>query len=125
MKRGILVALLLVAAGKEDDAIKKVQDDFSAAWGKPDAAKTMAAMFAEDGDLVNPLGEEADGRAGVEKLFTREQSTVFKGSTLALTLAKVRMIKADVAIGEGSYEVTGAHGPDGKAMNLKGLYTIV
>ena len=125
MKRGILVALLLVAAGKDEDAIKKVQDDFSAAWGKPDAAKNMAAMFAEDGDVVNPVGEEADGRAAVEQLFTKEQGTVFKGSTLTLTPGKSRMIKPDVAIGEGKFEVTGAHTPDGKPLAMKGLYTIV
>jgi uncharacterized protein (TIGR02246 family) len=121
----VTLALLLVAAGKEDDAIKKVADDFSAAWGKPDAAKKMAAMFADDGDLVNPMGEEADGKAAVEKLFEREQGTMFKGSTLVLTVGKVRMLKPDVALGEGTWELTGVHTPDGKTMNQKGMFSIV
>src|SRR5438477_13051863 len=118
--RAIVLALLLVAAGKDEDAIRKVQDDFVAAWGKPDAGKNLAAMFAEDGDLVNPIGQEADGRAAVEKLLTNEQTTVFKGSTLTLTPGKPRMVKPDVAICEGSYEVAGAHMPDGKPMAQKG-----
>ena len=122
----VTLALLLVAAGKEDDAIKKVADDFSAAWGKPDAAKKMAAMFAEDGDVVNPVGEEADGRAAVEQLFEREQKMMFSGSTLALTVTKVRMLKPDVALGEGTFELTGVHTPDGKTgQHQKGMFSIV
>jgi uncharacterized protein (TIGR02246 family) len=122
----VTLALLLVAAGKDEDAIKKIPEDFAAAWGKPDAAKKMAALFAEDGDLVNPVGQEADGRAAVEQLFEKEQGQMFKGSTLVLTVSKVRMIKPDVALAEGTFDLTGVHMPDGKpGQAQKGLYTMI
>jgi ketosteroid isomerase-like protein len=47
------------------------------AWNRHDAA-ALAALWHEDGDLINPAGRWAQGRAQVEKLFRDEQSTVMK-----------------------------------------------
>src|SRR5262245_18082227 len=77
--------------------MKKGQADFAAAWNKhyPNA---LAAIFADDGDLLNPMGQVARGRAKIEKLFTMEQSGPMKGSTFKNECAAPRMLKPDLAL---------------------------
>ena len=77
MRRFILAALVcsLVGLGVaigEDSArekeVRAVEDAFVAAWNKHDT-KALAAGWAPDGDLINPFGRWAKGRAEVEKLL--------------------------------------------------------
>ena len=123
----ILLATTTTAfAGGADEtaAILKVHEDFAANWNKNDY-KAMAAMFADDADLINPLGREAKGKAEIEKLYKDEQTTAFKGSHFTSDCkGGVRMIKPDVAVVTCSFEATGGKMPDGSAMPpLKGIYT--
>jgi len=121
-----LLALVTPAfAGNTDDAeILKVHEDFAANWNKHDY-KAMAAMFADDADLINPLGRMASGKTEIEKLYKDEQTTAFKASHFRSDCkAGVRKLKPDVATVTCSFEVTGGTLPDGNAMpTLKGLYT--
>ena len=120
-----VVALLLLAGGPlqagpaggaEEDtaAIKKRAADFVAAWGKHDA-KGLAAVWAEDGDLINPWGRKASGRAEVEKLFTDEQTGQgpMRESAFKLSAETVRFPTADVAVSDWQVTISGAYGPDG------------
>ena len=124
----ILVAPLAVAQSqgraKDEEAIKKVFTDFGAAWAKDDA-KGMASFWTEDGDLINPAGRVANGRAEVEKLFEDEHASTFKGTQITFSGGTVRFVKSGVAIYTVNWEVPGAHGPDGKEMTLKGVVTSV
>ena len=75
MRRGFAVGLLaagalavalapttLAAADDTDTAaIHARTQEFLAAWNRHDA-KEMAAVWAPDGDLVNPFGRAAKGR---------------------------------------------------------------
>ena len=112
------------AGGAEDAAILKVHEDFAGNWNKNDY-KAMAAMFADDADLINPLGRVAKGKAEIEKLYMDEQTTAFKGSHFTSDCtAGVHVVKPDVAVVTCSFEVTGGKLPDGSAMPpLKGIYT--
>ncbi len=112
------------AGGSEDAAILKVHEDFAANWNKNDY-KAMAAMFADDADLINPLGRVAKGKAEIEKLYQDEQTTAFKGSHFTSDCAAgLHVIKPDVAVVTCSFTVTGGKLPDSKPMPpLKGIYT--
>ena len=120
----LLAAPLARAAAKDEDVLRKMQDDFAAAWAKDDA-KALAGFFADDGDLVNPVGRMAKGRAEIEKLFSDEHSGPLKGTKIAASGCTVRLVKTDVGITSCNFEVTGGNGPDGKPMALKGMYTLV
>jgi uncharacterized protein (TIGR02246 family) len=111
-------------AGGAEDAILKVHEEFAANWDKDDY-KAMASMFADDADLINPLGRVAKGKAEIEALYKDEHSTTFKGSHFASDCkAGVRVLKPDVAVVTCAFEITDAKLPDGKPMpSLKGLYT--
>jgi uncharacterized protein (TIGR02246 family) len=126
-----LVALLAPAVSQaashaEDEAsIKKVQTDFAAAWNRDDP-KAMASFWAEDGDLINPFGRWAKGRAEIVKLFEDEHAGVMKGSTYSTAATSIRFLAPDVAVGDWDLEIVGMHGADGKALpTFKPHLTIV
>src|SRR5688572_17663078 len=79
-----LLALLIpmvIAANRPPDEqpTKKRLNQFQAAWNKDDTA-AMAAMWAEDGTLINPFGTAAQGRDAVTKIFVDEHSGLFKAT---------------------------------------------
>jgi uncharacterized protein (TIGR02246 family) len=108
----ILAAVLAAGmAGGEDDrrALLKMEDDFAAAWNKGDAA-AMAALWADDGDLVSPGGKMARGRAEIEKMLREDQSGAFKDTHFTITCPTdtIRFVKSDVATIDCSWEISGA-----------------
>ena len=123
----LTAAVLYAQAGQsaDDAAIRKQVDQFAASWNKGDA-KAAAQFFSDDGDYVSSTGQRGDGRAGVEKVLTEQYTGVYKGATLKNTVTSIRFLKPDVAIVNGTFEVSGMQGPDGKALPVrKGLSTIV
>ncbi|HSD88779.1 MAG TPA: SgcJ/EcaC family oxidoreductase, partial [Kofleriaceae bacterium] len=120
----MLSASFAIAGTSQEAAILKVHEDFAASWNKNDY-KAMASMFADDADLINPLGRHASGKAEIEKLYQDEQTGTFKGSHFTSDCKSgVRMVKPDVAVVTCAFEVTDGKLPDGKAMPaLKGIYT--
>lgn len=96
-----------------EEAIRKEYAAFTAAWNKHDA-KAMAAMWVEDGDHVEPDGHVAKGRTEIEKLFAVQHNSVMKNTKLTLTIDSVWFVTANVALVDGTYEVSGIVAPDGK-----------
>ena len=119
---GILVLSLLLAtavvASPVVDQVRAVGDSFAAAWNKHDA-KMMAAMWAPDGDLMNPSGRYASGQAEIQRLFQEEHSAVMKTSTYKNLRSSVHPIDADAAVGDWDIEISGMTGPDGKAVPVQ------
>jgi uncharacterized protein (TIGR02246 family) len=129
MKRIMLTILVAssttaTAGGTDEAAILQVHADFAARWNQGDT-KAMAAMFADDADLINPLGRVAKGRSAIEKLYQDEHATAFKGSHFSSDCkGGVRLVRPDVAVVTCSFEITGMKRPDGKPLPpLAGLYT--
>jgi uncharacterized protein (TIGR02246 family) len=113
-------ALVGIGAALGEDAarekeVRAVGDAFVAAWNKDDS-RAMAAGWAPDGDLINPFGRWAKGRAEVEKLFADEHSMVMKGSTYALSNYEVRFSSPAIAFADWDGEITGMHNADGSTM---------
>lgn len=108
-----------------EQAIRTLYEQFTAAWNKHDVP-AMAGMWVEDGDDVEPDGRVAKGRNEVLDLFKLEHSSVFKNSHLTLTLDTVWFMTGDVALGDGTYELTGVVGPDGKEIPArKGRFSTI
>jgi uncharacterized protein (TIGR02246 family) len=104
------------ARAAEDDmaAVKRRTAEFVAAWGKHDP-KAMAAVWAEGGDLINPWGRLATGRAQVEALFVDEQTGKgpLRESTFRVNSESMRFPTADIAVVDLDLTITGAYAPDG------------
>jgi uncharacterized protein (TIGR02246 family) len=98
--------------------IRKIYDDFTAAWNKHDP-EALARMWALDGDHQEPDGRVAKGRAEVHKLLGMEHSTVFKKTKINLTIETVWFISQDVALVDGVYELTDVVDESGKDIGTR------
>ncbi len=104
----------MAAAQDDEAAIRKLSSDFFAAWTRHDV-KAMAAVFADDADIINPSGRVAKGRAEIEKLLTDEHAGPFKGTSYEATVS-LRMVAPGVAVGDWEATVTGMHDASGQAL---------
>ena len=121
----VLLALLTTsahAAGTEkqpagpEAAVVKTGEAFFAAWNQHDV-KNMVSHWADDATLINPMGRVAHGKAEIEKLFSDEQTGMFKASTAKMVEMKVtRQLGPGMALCDGDMTVDGALAPDGSAM---------
>ena len=108
-----VLSLFSAAAFAGDDAVIKTQlDQFQAAWNKDDTA-AMAALWAENGSLINPMGRVANNRAEVEKIFADEHSSMFKNTKYEMSEVKVQWVTAHVAMADVTGNISGIHGSDG------------
>ena len=113
-------ALVGIGAARAEDSVKAKQvravtDAWMAAWNRHDA-KIMAAAWSPEGDLINPFGRWASGRAEIEKLFTEEHATFMKGTTYSVTNYKAQFPTPAIGVADFDGEVTGMRAADGKAM---------
>jgi len=108
-----------------DEAIRKLYTDFTAAWNAHDPPR-MASFWTLDGDLVEPDGATAKGRPEIEKHYLDEHAMAFKNTQLTLTVNSVWFITGDVALVDGTYVVSGAVDPNNQPLPpRKGLLTSV
>jgi uncharacterized protein (TIGR02246 family) len=125
---GLAVSVALLAAGSvplraqaKDPALEKLAADWAAAFAKGDA-KTLASYYTENAIRMTPEGGTLVGRAAIEKEFATNVAGPWKGAKIAIKLGSTHSVGADVAVNEGTWEVSGATGPDGKPLSLKGNY---
>jgi len=121
-------ALILVAAlgftapsaNPADDlaAIKQNTTDFKAAWNKHDA-KAIAALWAADGDLIDPWGRTSVGRESVAKFFAGEHTGTggLAKCTFDIKKDSPRLITPDVCVEDWEVVLTGLASKDGKPMD--------
>jgi uncharacterized protein (TIGR02246 family) len=119
-------ALTRFASAADDDAagIKKSCEAVVSGWNKHDA-KAIAAVFAEDADMITPDGRLVSGRAAIEKAFAEDHSGVMKESTVTVMKEPVRFPTADVAVSDAEVSVAGVAGPDGKKTDMTLVITNV
>ncbi len=114
------VAILIMAFGSaiaapdrqaDEAAIRDVvQTRQQQAWNQHDA-KAYAALFAEDGDLVNVVGWWWKGRTEIESKLTDAFAFVFRESTLTITQVDVRFLTSEIAVAHMRWTMSGARTP--------------
>src|SRR4029079_1410853 len=102
------------AMAADDQAIKDRVNEFQDAWNKDDT-KAMAALWADDGTLINPVGTFAKGPADIEKIFIDEHSHMFKGTKYESSDVKVEWVTPDVAVVDITANISGIKTADGSA----------
>jgi uncharacterized protein (TIGR02246 family) len=109
----------------DEAAIRKAAEQFPPAWAKGDA-KALAALYTTDADYVSSTGITAKGRAEIQTAYNTQFSGVYKGTSLKNATTNVRFLKPDIAITNGTFEVTGLRGPGGQeAPPRKGISTSI
>lgn len=109
-------------AQTKDPAMEKLAADWAAAFAKGDA-KALAAFYTENAVRVTPEAGKTIGRSAIEKEFVANFAGPWKGTRITINVGSTQHVNADVAVNEGTYEVTGIRTPDGKyAPSVKGSY---
>ncbi len=129
-----LVAILImasVAVGAAPDrqadaaAIRDVaQTRQQQAWNQHDA-KAYAALFAEDGDVVNVIGWWWKGRKEIESQLSDAFAFVFRESTLTITQVDIRFLRPKIAVAHTRWTMSGAKTPPTIPEPREGIQTLV
>jgi len=101
-----------------------VQSRQQQAWNQHDA-KAYAALFAEDGDVVNVVGWWWKGRNEIESKLTDAFAFVFRESTLTITEVDVRFLTTEIAVSHTRWTMSGAKTPPTIPEPREGIQTIV
>ena len=108
-----------------EDAVRALYSEFTAAWNRHDP-DGLVALFTIDGDHVDPDGRQAEGREEIKATFMKQHATVFRATTLSLTVDDVWFLGTDVALVDGTYAIDGVQDPSGNAIPpRKGYLTAV
>ena len=123
-----LVTAVSAPAGEtrtaDEAAIRDVQQQQQDAWNRHDA-HAYAALFAEDGDVVNVVGWWWKGRAEIESKLAAAYVVVFRDSTLKVEDVTVRFLEPDIAVAHVRWSMTGARTPTGIPEPRRGIQTQV
>ena len=96
----------------DEAEIRAVQSRQADAWNRHDAA-AYAALFTDDGDVVNVLGWWWKGRSEIERKLTAAFAFVFRESTLTITEVHTRFLSPEIAVANVRWTMTGARTPPG------------
>jgi uncharacterized protein (TIGR02246 family) len=104
----------------DENEIQRLIDELSDAWKRGDA-KAYGTRFLPEATFTNVNGEFYVGRDEFDRRHAEIFRGIFRGTALALTINKLRFVRADVAIADIDTEVSGsplrplgvAVGPDG------------
>ncbi len=112
---GVLADTNEVSAMATEKEVRALYQQFTESWNRHDV-KAVASMWIPEGDHLEPDGRGVRGQASVEALLKEQHASVFKNTSLALKIDSVWMVTADVALADGTYEITGIVAPDGSAV---------
>lgn len=94
------------------DQVKSTFDRFSAAWKTNDGA-AVASFFVEDGALINPFGQRADGRTAIAAMYSEYFGGMLRGTSTTINLTSVRAVENNHAFADGEQTI---YAPDGKVV---------
>src|SRR4030095_7247077 len=80
------------------------------AWNRHDA-HAYAALFADDGDVVNVVGWQWKGRREIERQLTAAYAVAFRDSRLTIGDVEIRFLAAGVAVAHVRWKMDGARTP--------------
>jgi len=104
---------VLGAQGASDEAeIRDLQARQQEAWNRHDA-KAYAALFTDDGDVVNVVGWWWKGRSEIETKLAAAFAVVFRDSTLRINDLQVKFLAGDVAVAHVRWSMEGSKTPPG------------
>jgi uncharacterized protein (TIGR02246 family) len=121
MRHAGIAALLCLSIGAPAAAqeaadvppeLKRRVEEMAEAFSAQDADK-VAALFAPDGTIVNPMGQAATGREQVAQRLRTDFQGPLKGTKHAATVERVRMITPEIAFLDVRQELRGGNPPPG------------
>jgi uncharacterized protein (TIGR02246 family) len=81
----------------DESALREAVKQLETGWNTKSGA-AFAKPFAEDADYVVINGNYIKGRAVIESSHQRIFDTIFKDTTISLTVQQIRFLRPDVAV---------------------------
>lgn len=118
---GMGVLGLALAQEPEETAIRARVKEYVAAYNRGDA-KGVAAIYAEDGTHTYATGFTHRGRPEIEKGLRDSLAGPLKGTQIAITPERIRLLGEAVAVEEATFLLSGLKTAAGvQAGDVKGL----
>jgi uncharacterized protein (TIGR02246 family) len=95
--------------GAVESSVTAFFEKMAAAWRLNDGA-AFAAFFIEDGSLVNPFGERADGRAALTAMYSEYFGGMLQGTTTSISVTHLRPVETDHALADADQTVYATNG---------------
>lgn len=122
---GVLVATVQAQTPEDEAQVRKLIPEFAATWERADGPG-LASFFAPDGDLIIPTGQVFSGREAIGNFYSSVFGNGYKGSTGSGQIARLRFVGSEVAVGDGTWSITGARDKTAKpAPPERGVFTFV
>jgi uncharacterized protein (TIGR02246 family) len=107
------------------EALDTILDSFADAFNRKDA-RALAALFTEDGDLVNILGVRMRGRAGVEAGHAAHFGKALAGNVLRFTERTARTPRPGVVVAHAQWQRDRLpDAPEGSLPPGSGIFTLL
>ena len=103
------------------DQISSTLDRLAEAWKANDAA-AVASLFTDDGSLINPFGQRADGRAAVAGMYEEYFAGMLKATSTTIDVRHVRAVNDDYAFVDTEQQILGPDGLIVLAVHLTALF---
>jgi uncharacterized protein (TIGR02246 family) len=81
----------------------------------------FAAFFADDGSLINPFGERADGREALTAMYSEYFGGMLKGTTTSISLTHLRPIGPGHALADAEQTIYAPNGDVLMALHVVNL----
>ena len=109
----------------DEDMIRARLEEYEQAYNNGDV-KTLGAIFTDEGDLIDPLGNMTHGRAALEERWQKMFAGALKGTTNSIEATSIRLVRPDIAIVDGTSQSFGVKSADGMDVrNVPGMYMSV
>jgi uncharacterized protein (TIGR02246 family) len=95
-----------------DQSLEATLRAFNDAFNRFDA-REVASFWAEDGTLLNPVGNYGKGRSEVERVYREDAQSVLGGSTSRFTVTNARPLGSDCVLLDLDHHVQNFRKPDG------------
>lgn len=95
--------------GAEDSSVEAFFEKVATTWEENDGP-AIAALFTEDGSLINPFGERADGRNALTAMYSEYFDGMLKGTTTSLTLTELRTVESNHALADADQTIYATNG---------------
>jgi uncharacterized protein (TIGR02246 family) len=101
-------------------AVEEFLDRFTRCWGTEGGA-VLGDYFTEDGTLINPFGERAQGRKAVAAMYGDYFGSILHATTTSVKLDSVRVVGTDHAFVDAEQTIVGPGGDVIMAVHLSAL----
>jgi len=103
---------------QDEAAVRALANNFAKAFVQKNAER-RAALFAENGTFLTPVGHFLQGHVEMVKEFGPEaQQAVTPTTQATFSNYRIRFVKPDVAVADASLTVRNVTGPDGKLIPM-------